>query len=180
MKDQPLSAERENLAFPPNAVHVLRTAQQAHLTLSQMADQKANMLLAATFVVFTIALGQARDTAHELPLLILGAGAFCSAVLAIFAVMPTGHRRRSAPVNLLFFGSFQDMSEEDYVARTLAAVQSDECYLAIMARDIYQSGRVLARKKYRLLGYAYRVFLLGISGSFIAFLFDYIGPMVAR
>lgn len=180
MEDQHLNAEREKVAYPPNAVHVLRTAQQVHLTLSQMADQKANMLLAATFLVFTIAIGQVRDTTHPLPLLILGAGAFCSAVLAILAAMPTSRYPRNARVNLLFFGSFQDMTEEEYVARTLAAVQSDECYLAVMARDVYQSGRVLARKKYRLLGYAYRVFLLGICGSFIAFLFDYISPMVVR
>jgi hypothetical protein len=32
---------------------------------------------------------------------------------------------------------------------------------------------VLERKKYRLLGYAYRVFLLGLTASFIAFLADY-------
>ena len=46
--------------FPPNAVHVIRTAQQINVMLSQMADQKANILLAATFVIFTIAIGQAR------------------------------------------------------------------------------------------------------------------------
>src|ERR1044072_7876678 len=69
-------------SFPPNTIHVIRTAQQIHVVLSQMADQKANMLLAATFVIFTIAIGQVRSMAEPLPVLILGGGAFFSALLA--------------------------------------------------------------------------------------------------
>ena len=34
-----------------------------------------------------------------------------------------------------------------------------------MACDIHQAGSVLYHKKYRLLGYAYRVFLLGLVAS---------------
>jgi hypothetical protein len=41
-----------------------------------------------------------------------------------------------------------------------------------MARDIYQNGLVLERKKYRMLGYAYRIFLAGLTASFIAFLIE--------
>ena len=33
------------------------------------------------------------------------------------------------------------------------------------AHDIYQNGHVLAVKKYRLLGYAYRVLLIGLFAS---------------
>ena len=35
--------------FPPDSVHLMRTAMQTQYQLSQMADQKANMLLAASF-----------------------------------------------------------------------------------------------------------------------------------
>jgi len=38
-----------------------------------------------------------------------------------------------------------------------------------MLVDLYQNGTVLARKKYRLLGYAYRVFLFALTASFIPF-----------
>ena len=41
-----------------------------------------------------------------------------------------------------------------------------------MARDIYQNGMVLQRKKYRMLGYAYRIFLVGLVASFVAFVVD--------
>src|SRR3546814_3304506 len=60
-------------SFPPNAVHLVRTNQQLTMQLSQMADQKASILMGATFVVFTLAIGQARAGAgaFALPLTIL-------------------------------------------------------------------------------------------------------------
>ncbi|HEY0114974.1 MAG TPA: Pycsar system effector family protein [Allosphingosinicella sp.] len=166
-------AGEEPRRFPPNAVHAVRTAQQVHVALSQMADQKANMLLAATFLIFTIAIGQARNTAEPLPILILGAGAFFSAVLSIMAVMPATHFKTGGRLNILFFGSFERLSEEEYLETMLREIQSEEGFLTIMARDLYQNGVVLARKKYRLLGYAYQIFLVGLCLSFLAFVLSY-------
>lgn len=39
-----------------------------------------------------------------------------------------------------------------------------------MLHDLYPNGRVLERKNYKLLGCAYRVFLVGLSLDFLAFL----------
>ena len=159
--------------FPPNAVHVIRTAQQINVMLSQMADQKANMLLAATFVIFTIAIGQAREMTEPLPLLILGAGAFFSAIFAILAVLPASHYRTGGKTNLLFFGSFTQLGEEDYLDHIVDAIEHDEMAYRMMARDLYQNGVVLERKKYRLLGYAYRIFLIALVASFASFVVEY-------
>jgi hypothetical protein len=159
--------------FSPHFIHVIRTTQQIHLQLSQMADQKASILMAATFVIFTITIGQARGEMPPLPLTILGAFAFFSAVLAMSAVLPSiggGKGTAEVPLNLLFFGSFTELSEADYVARLREQVNSDGGVLEVIARDIYQNGQVLKRKKYRLLGWAYRVFLVGLVLSFGAFL----------
>jgi hypothetical protein len=156
--------------FSPHFIHVMRTTQQIHLQLSQMADQKASILMAATFVIFTITIGQAHGEMPPLPLTILGGFAFFSAILAMSAVLPAvGGGKGNAPLNLLFFGSFTELSEADYVARLREQVASDGAVLEVMARDIYQNGQVLKRKKYRLLGWAYRVFLVGLVLSFAAF-----------
>ena len=171
MADQPAAGTIK--PFPPNSIHPVRTAQQIHVALSQMADQKANMLLAATFLVFTIAIGQAKSTAEPLPLLILGVGAFFSAVLSILAVMPATRFKTGGELNVLFFGSFAQLSEEEYLDRMLNALRSEEGFLTIMVRDLYQNGVVLARKKYRLLGYAYRTFLTGLCLSFLTFVLGY-------
>ena len=156
--------------YPPNAVHMMRTTQLAHLQLSAMADQKASILMGASFVIFTITVGQARGAAAPLPLLILGGFAFLSAICAVMAVLPSISTRRSkAPLNLLFFGSFTDLGEEEYVDRVTARLASDDSIYRTMAHDIYQNGCVLRHKKYRMLSWAYRIFLLGLIASAAAF-----------
>jgi hypothetical protein len=164
----------ERRAFPANAIHLVRTTQQIHVQLSAMADQKASILMGATFVIFTITIGQARSASAPLPLLILGASAFFSAVCAVLAILPATHYKRGGTINLLFFGSFTQLSEEEYLDRVVDGLTSDEDIFRTMARDIYQNGLVLERKKYRLLGYAYRIFLLGLTASFGAFIAQYL------
>ena len=41
--------------------------------------------------------------------------------------------------------------------------------LAMMARDVFQNGQVLAHKKYRLLRLAYLLFIGGLVASLLAF-----------
>ena len=159
-------------AYPPSAVHMARSAVSNQMHLSAMADQKASILMGATFVVFTIAVGQPGARQAPLPLLILGGAAFVSAVLAVLAILPAVRYRKRAPLNLMFFGSFAELGEDEYVERLLAGMRSDESIYRIMARDIYQNGVVLARKKYRMLGWAYRIFLAGLTASLAAFVVD--------
>lgn len=161
-------------AFPPNAIHLVRTAQQIHVQLSAMADHKASILMGATFVIFTITIGQARSSAAPIPLLILGAAAFFSAVFAVLAILPATHYRRPGPINLLFFGSFTQLTEEEYLDQIVERLHDDEEIYRTMARDIFQNGVVLERKKYRLLGYAYRIFLAGLTASFVSFLIQFL------
>jgi hypothetical protein len=160
--------------FPANAIHLVRTTQQIHVQLSAMADHKASILMGATFVIFTITIGQARTASAPVPLLILGAAAFFSAVFAVLAILPATHYRHTGPVNLLFFGSFTQLSEEEYLDQLVDRLHQDEQIYRTMARDIFQNGLVLERKKYRLLGYAYRIFLAGLTLSFLAFLAQYL------
>lgn len=158
-----------------NAVHLVRTSMQNQMTLSQMADQKANMVTGASLVVFTLALGQAHAGTMLLPIAILACGAFVAAICAILCVLPKVTKAGEAGTdadNLLFFGVFTHMSEQDFTDRVIAAMETDESTYRAMLRDIYQNGQVLHRKKYRLLGLAYRAFLAGLVGSFAVFLFE--------
>ena len=169
--------DRPEPKYPMNAAHLMRTAQLAQLQLSAMADHKASILMGATFVIFTITIGKAQGAIAPLPLLILGASAFFSAICAVVAVLPATHGRRKAPLNLLFFGSFTRLEEEEYLDRLTERLKSEDSIYRTMARDIYQNGLVLERKKYRFLGYAYRIFLVGLTASFIAFVVQYLGYM---
>jgi hypothetical protein len=153
--------------FPPNAIHLVRTNQQMQLQLSQMADQKASMLMGATFLVFTLTVGQLRaGGGMMIPLAILATAAFLSALFAILAVLPKVTHLTADQIgpdaNLLFFGIFTSLPEGEFVNRVLDRMASDETTYRTMLRDTYQAGAVLQHKKYRFLGYAYRSFLIGM------------------
>jgi len=79
------------------------------------------------------------------------------------------HRRRprrasrAAPrPNKLFFGTFAAMDEDEWTESVLADLRADETVFRTMLHDMYQNGQVLQHKKYRWLGYAYRLFMAGL------------------
>jgi pycsar effector protein len=161
--------------YPVNAAHLMRTAQLAQLQLSAMADTKASILMGATFVIFTITIGQARQGGAPIPLLILGGAAFFAAICAVLAVLPmTRSRKPTAQSNLLFFGVFSQMEEDAFVEALLARLVNEDTLYRTMARDIHQAGSVLQNKKYRFLGYAYRIFLAGLVASCASYVILYL------
>ncbi len=161
--------------YPPNAAHLMRTAQLAQIQLSAMADHKASILMGATFVIFTITIGQARTSSAPIPLLILGGAAFFSAICAVLAVLPITRRRKpKGEPNLLFFGTFTQMEEDAFIEQLIGRLHSDDSIYRTMARDIYQAGSVLQNKKYRMLGWAYRLFLAGLVASCAAYVMLYL------
>ena len=161
-------------AYSRDAIHLVRTATQTNLTLSQMADQKASILMGATFLVFTIAVGQVAKGSVPLSLLILAFSAFVSAVCAVAAIMPAVKPPAmvTGSENVLFFGVFSQLSEVEFTDRVLERLHDDEDVFRTMLRDIYQNGVVLQRKKYRYLGMAYRIFLVGLTLTLVTFVIE--------
>jgi hypothetical protein len=165
----------EEPRYPVNAAHLMRTTQLAQLQLSAMADTKASILMGATFVIFTITIGKAQGTTAPVPLLILGAAAFLSAIFAILAVLPSTRRRKpTTKDNILFFGVFTQLAEEEFIEEITSRLHSDHRIYRTMARDIHQAGMVLEKKKYRMLVYAYRTLLAGLIASAVTYVVLYV------
>ena len=74
----PIGPARNADGFSIQAIHLVRTTTLANLALSQMADQKASILMGATFVVFTISVGQATRGDFPIALLVLAISSFLS------------------------------------------------------------------------------------------------------
>lgn len=161
--------------FPKEVHNLLVTAQSGHLALSEMADSKASILMGATFVVFTLAIGEISSNRATAPLLILAGFSFLATVLSVLALRPKLMKPTAAvgpKSNIVFFGAFSGIPEEEYIDRIIDTLRSEEATYRVMARDLYQNGRVLQFKKYRYLSYAYTAFLVGIVATFGAFLID--------
>ena len=164
--------------FSNHAIHLVRTSMQMNLALSQMADQKASILMGATFVVFTIAVGQAR-AGGDIPysLAVLALFAFLSALFAVFAVLPSIRppKQNVSQLNKLFFGHFTQMAEQDWADAIVDDLRADETVFRAMLHDIYQNGQVLQGKKYKYLGNAYRIFIVGLSLTLLTFIAERAG-----
>lgn len=162
----------EKASFSVNSVHALRTGQLAALTLSQMADQKANILIGATFVVFSLLIGQAFGDSASLSMLFLAGTAFLASFFAVLAIMPRISMGKvpKDQINPLFFSHFAEMDETEWADDILRRAACDEQLYRMMLRDLYQNGQVLHRRKYRYLSIAYWIFLAGLALTLAVFI----------
>ncbi len=154
-----------------DVIYVLRTTQQHHVMLGMIADRKANIVLGAFLIFITVTQKMAdSSTGLELPLWILTAFFTLSALFALLVVAPRFRNKQKNPAsrNLLFFGTFASMEQEEYIEQLNNQLQDNLQARHLIMNDIYQIGRVLD-KKYRNLRYSYACLALGIVGSVLAF-----------
>lgn len=165
---------------------LFRVTLKNHLTLSDIADTKANILLSVNAIIISMALSNLipkfdNPTNHFLiyPTIIFVLFSVVSMVLSVLATRPsvtsgkfTKEDVTNKKVNLLFFGNFHKMKLSEFEA-ALNVVMNDKDYLyASMTKDLYFLGKVLD-KKYKILRWTYTIFMIGIITSVIAFAVSY-------
>ena len=165
--------------FSMQAIHLVRTTQNNTLALSAMADQKASILMGATFLVFSLSVSRAFTVGLSWSMMILAGSAFISTMCAVMAVLPSVGKpmKGAGPLNKLFFGHFTNMDEEQWMREVLDQLRTDEGVFRTMLHDIYQNGQVLQRRKYKFLSLAYRIFIVGLFGTMTAYLVESAGFM---
>ena len=159
--------------FPKEVHNLLVSAETANLGLSAMADSKASMLMGASFVVFSISIGEIADGQPSLPVLLLTLFSFAATVLGILTVRPGLMSRSKVPtlpqdVNILFFNSYTNIERDEYVDQVIKTLSSEEETYRAMARDIYDHGSLLRRDKYLWLYWSFTLFLIGLIITFVA------------
>ncbi len=157
--------------FPKEVHNLLMSAEAGHMQMSAMADSKASILMGASFVVFSMAIGDIVEGTPSLPLLILTIFSFGATVLGVLTVRPgrmRAHKVAPEKANLLFFGSFTNISRDDYVEQVIKVLSSEEEVYRRMARDIYDHGCLLRAEKYRWLYWSFTLFLVGLVATFAA------------
>ena len=140
--------------------NLLRTIQQHHVQLSVMADTKASILVTVSSIVAAIALSRASEPRLRPALLTLAGACLIALILAIVAVLPTFSKTRGTR-NLLFFGHFASMTEDEFMRAIERIVSSDDLLYEAAVRDIHGLGTYLHRKKYRFLRFAYIALIAG-------------------
>lgn len=177
---------------PDRGIQTLfRVTLKNHLTLSDIADTKANILLSVNAIIISVALSNLipkldnpSNTYLIYPTLIFITFSVVSMVMAVLATRPnvtsgqfTKEDVNNKKVNLLFFGNFHKMKLDDYEWAIKELVKDREYIYSSLTKDLYFLGLVLNRK-YKILRLTYTIFIIGIVVSVLAFgiAFRFFGP----
>ncbi len=151
---------------------MFRTTMSSHLQLSSMADNKANLMISINSIIVSIIISSFLRNMDDMPHLLIPTGlltALCLLTIT-FAVLSTRPRIKSqrdntgliadTKVDLLFFGSFSQLTPEAYKTGVKGIMESPDLLYDTMIDNLYQQGQVLERK-YKLLKITYNLFLFG-------------------
>lgn len=160
---------------------MFRISSNNHQRLSDMADNKANIMITTTSIILSVLLSVLLRKLEDnqnliIPTILLLIVCVITMVCSILATRPTlppgiftQKEIDEKKVNLLFFGNFYRMSYEEY-DKGMKEMMNDRDFLyGSLTRDVYSQGIVLGRK-YRLLRTGYNVFMFGIVISVLAFM----------
>lgn len=169
-------------AKPERGIETMfRTTSHNHILLSDMADNKANILITINSIILSIVVSVLIRKLEEnpallFPTLLLVIVCLTTTVFAILSTRPivnkgtfTREEIHSKRTNLLFFGNFYGMRIEDYEWGMKEMMQDPEYLYGSLIKDIYYLGRVLGRK-YKFLRLAYNIFMYGFVLSIISFM----------
>ena len=155
---------------------MFRVTYQNHIQLSQLADNKANMLISVNGLMTSVlaaVLAPRLDEATWLltPAIVLLAGCVPSLVFAVLTVRPRLNRTpisveqvRANAGNLLFFGQFSGMPLAEFNESMHALIDNPRLLQDSLIRQLWLMGQSL-KQKYRFLQIAYALFLLGVGGA---------------
>jgi hypothetical protein len=160
---------------------MFRITSENHMTLSGMADAKANIMISINSIILSILVGILIRKFEEypnlvIPTLIIVVVCLCAIVFAILATRPnvsSGKFTRSdimqKRTNLLFFGNFHRMQLDDYMWGMKEMLKDGDYLYGSLIKDIYFLGVVLG-KKYRMLRISYTIFMFGFVIAILSFL----------
>ena len=165
----------------PIAETMFRTSYRTHMDLSHLADNKANIMISINGIIISILIASIAPKIDANPWLlvptaVLLVGCVASMIFSILAARPrvTSHvvnmeQIRSDEANILFFGNFVSLDEEEYVEGMKEIIQETDRLYTNMIRDLYGLGQVL-QTKFRLLRTAYNIFMASLVLGVLSFL----------
>lgn len=182
-KQEALKLKKIKGDVPERGVETMfRVAMRNHITLSDIADTKANILLSVNAIIISMSfstllpkLDNPSNSYLIYPAIIFMFFTVICMVLSILATRPNVTKGKftkedvaNKKVNLLFFGNFHKMKLNDFEWGISEMMQDREYLYGSLTKDLYFLGLVLNRK-YNILRLTYTVFMIGIIVSVIAF-----------
>ena len=169
-----------HISSSKSAQMMFKTALRNHLDLSNLADNKANIMLSVNALIITIVMPLAASYVKSNLYLLVPMGTLLATCLLsmIFATLATrpikmmGYTSRevidSGRSNLFFFGNFYKMTFPEYQEGMQQVVSDDQNLEGSIMRDLYYLGHSLGRK-YNQLRICYTIFMYGVIATVAVF-----------
>ena len=164
---------------------LFKSSYRVQMDLTGLADNKANMMISINGIIMSIILAAVAPKLDSnpwllLPTMLLLVGSLVSMIFAILAARPrvshqpiTLSHLKHSQGNILFFGNFANMAEEDFVAGLDELMLDKPLIYDTMMRNIHSLGSVL-NKKFALLQIAYTAFMVALTLGVASFLLVFV------
>ncbi|HTN19096.1 MAG TPA: Pycsar system effector family protein [Pelobium sp.] len=163
-----------------------RSVYGYHMNLSQMADQKANIMISINTIVVSVIItlfgsgytfADSEDFKHMrfvFPMLLLVISSLVSVTFAILSARPNVTSKEKYELSnkgssILFFGNFSQLKLKEFVDQIKSLKDEKNELYDSMSVDIYHLGGVLVRK-YKLLTWSYNIFMAGLILCAVGFI----------
>ncbi|TXF90418.1 hypothetical protein FUA23_06410 [Neolewinella aurantiaca] len=170
-----------------------RVSFRNHITLSRLADGKANMMISINTIILSIvitvsgaSLSFFEETFFEnpeflIPIISLLLSSLIAVVFAVFSARPSVTEYRvkkdklikSKEASLLYFGNFLKLEKNEFIEYMSTMKLDQNSLYDDLARDLYDLGAVMHRK-YLLLTISYNTFVGGLALAVLSFLTVYL------
>jgi hypothetical protein len=191
-KSKELRKKKEKLEeelTPKRGVETMfRSIYRNHISLSAIADRKANMMISINTIVMSVIISfvgsgfiisantQFQHYKFAIPIGILLLTCLISVVFSIMSARPNVTNKdasmekiREKKSSLLFFGNFTSLKLETFVEELNNLMKAKDLLYDNMSIDIYHLGVVLKRK-YQLLRVSYTIFMIGFILCVLSFM----------
>jgi hypothetical protein len=160
---------------------MFRSAYRVQMDLTGLADNKANMMISINGIIISIIIAAVAPKLDTNPWLLVPTTLFLLGTLVsvVYAILAARPRVSSDPItlkdlehskgNILFFGDFGNLSEEDFTEGMFELIEDRAVLYETMIRNIYGLGSVL-RKKFALLQVAYTAFMMALVLGVFSFI----------
>ncbi|MEM9919953.1 MAG: Pycsar system effector family protein [Bacteroidota bacterium] len=159
---------------------MFKTSLRNHIDLTNIADNKANMMLSINAIVISITMPLLASNIEGNTFLVIPASflLLTSVLSIIFATLATRPIRmtgrtnmeniRQGKTNLFFFGNFFRMSNKDYQVGIQETITNNDLLENTIVNDLFFLGKALG-EKYNQLRICYGIFMIGITLTVAAF-----------
>ncbi len=156
---------------------MFRTTLGNHIRLSEMADHKARLMVSINSIIISV---MTSFLVHEyasnpkllFPIGVLVAVCLLTITFALLSTKPSvKHKSNNSTdkIDLLFFGDYISLSKEEYKTAMKNMITDSSLMSEGLIENIYAQG-IIIDHKFRLLSYAYNIFMYGFPIAIISLL----------